>query len=369
MTGQGQQSAFNPRSDQAAQLLRQDLNNRLPPEGRIPESAPVAVGPDGKPPAPLAPEGSYARMAHDQQQAQLRAEQQAAAQEAQANLLATGQPTPQQVVGQQPPAGTPLQQSDGSVAPPLAGGQPQPAAAEAQPQAPQLSENANTRIQQLVAESREKDRQIAEFAAKAGDSEKLKQQVQGLLDERASFLEQNLESMDPEQRAAVLADARMREILDQRDSALLQAIDQRLAPLQQRGQQSDMERTAAKFPGFDMQIHPNLIDTLRAKVPGLTYEMAFKAVAEGDEAVTREQASAVAVPPVVSAGAGPALPRYMPEPTPNPEDALVDYQQRTNKLIASDNPADQRQGYRQLDIALRERLSGASYENKPSVFD
>ncbi len=369
MTEQGQPSTFNTRSDQAAQLLRGDLNRRLPGDQRIPESSPVAVGPDGKPPAPPPPEGSYARMDWDRQQGQLRAEQQAAAQQAQADLLANGQPTPQQVVGQQPLAGTPTQQSDGSVAPPLAGGPLPPAAPGQQPQAPQLSENANTRIQTLIAESRDKDRQIAELAGKAGDSEKLQGQVQNLLDERKTFLEQHMDELDPEQRSAILADARMRELFDQRDSALLQAIDQRLAPLQVQSQQSEMEKVAGKYPGFDMQIHPTLIDTLRSKMPGLTYEMAFKAVAEGDEAVTREQASAVAVPPVVAAGPGPVLPRYMPEPQANPEDALVDFQQRTNKLIASDDSADQRQGYRQLDLAIAERLRGASYEGKPKVFD
>lgn len=255
------------------------------------------------------------------------------------------------------------------MAPPLAGGLLQPAAAEAQPHVPQLSENANTRIQQLIAESRDKDRKIADLAGQAGDSTKLQEQVQSLLDERKTFLEQHMDELDPEQRASILADARMREMFDQRDNALLAAIDQRLGPLQVQSQQNDMEKVAARYPGFDMQIHPALVDTLRAKMPGLTYEMAFKAVAEGDEAVTREQASAVAVPPVVSAGPGPILPRYMPEPQPNPEDALVEFQQRTNKLIASGNPEEQRQGMRQLDAVIGERLRGASYEGKPSVFD
>lgn len=359
-----QTSQFNERSDNAALKLKAEIGARtgqeLPPR-------PVQVGPDGRPPAPPPPEGSYARMEYDQQQAALRAEQAQAAAHAQAAMQ--GQPTPQQVVGQQPPAGTPEQQSDGSVAPPLASGQPQQVSPEGQPPAPPLSEGANARIQQLIAQLRERDAQIAELSASRSELENVKGQVQQLLTERDSFLKSHLEELEPEQRAAVLAEARFQELLDRNNAALLERLQPQLSTLQQQNQQTEMERVAQRYPGFDMQIHPHLIDQLRAKHPTLTYEQAFKAVAEGDEAIPRDVATHVAVPPVVPAGNGAPLPRYMPEPQADPVDELRAFQQRTNELVRSSDAAEQRQGLRQMDQAILERLRGAQYKDKPRIFD
>lgn len=363
---------FNSRSDNAALKLKSELNarNRGVPGWQDLGPSPIAVGPDGQPPAPPPPEGSYARASWDQQQAQLRAEQGAAAQHAQSDMGRGdhGQPTPRQVVGDQPPAGTSEQQSDGSVAPPLAGGQPQPAAPLEQSTNQPFSENANARIQSLIAELREKDHQIAELAASREESTRLRSQVESLQQERDRIMREHLEDLDPETRATILAEARMRELLDQNNRSLLEQLQPQLSTLHQQNQQTEYERLARKYPGFDLQIHPALIEQLRAKVPALTVEMAFKAVAEGDEAVTREHAAHVAVPPVVPAGNGAHLPRYMPEPTPDPNQELMEFQERTFGLIRSDKPEEQRQGYRQLDNLIAERLKGASYEGKPSVF-
>ena len=346
------ETQFNSRSDSAAQKLKQQLNaqNRNNPGWTPLESAPVAVGPDGQPPKPPPPEGSYARQAYEQAQ--------------------RDQPTQRQIVGDQPPAGTPDQQADGSVAPPLTGGQPTPAApAEQPPQPPPLSENANARIQNLINELREKDRQIAELAAARTERDQMREQVSTLQQERERMMQQHLDELDPETRATIMAEARMRELLEQNNRSLMDQLQPQLATLHQQTKQTEYERLARKYPGFDLQIHPALIEQLRAKVPALTVEMAFKAVAEGDEAVTREQAAQVAVPPVVPAGNGASLPRYMPEPQPDPDDELRDFQRRTTELIRSNDPAQQRQGMRDMDVLIRERLRGSSYPGKPSVFD
>lgn len=345
---------FNTRSDNAALKLRQELSGK---GAEISESASVPVGPDGQPPAPPPPPGSYARQALDRQREQARAEQAEVASRAQRDM---------QQIGDQPPVGTPEQQADGSVAPPLTNGQGQPAAPEQSH--PPISENANRRIQDLIAQNRDLERRLAEAAGSAGQLEELKGRLQQLEKERATFMERHLEELDPETRAQIMAEARMREIIAQNNQELLAALQPQLSTLHQQSQQTEYERLAARYPGFDLVIHKPLIEQVRAKNPGLTVEMAFKAVAEGDEAVPREQVARAAVPPVVPAGGGEPIPRYVPEPTSNPEDELVEFQRRTNKLLASQDPLERRQGLRDVDRVLSERLKGASYEGKPSPF-
>lgn len=357
MTEQGQQSAFNSRSDNAALKLKGEIGART---GVDLPSRQVAVGPDGKPPAPPPPPGSYARQAHDQQMLELQRQQQQAL---------AGQPAPQQILGDQPPAGTPDQQADGSQAPPLAPGQPLPAGPESPPHPPQHSDAANNRIQGLISELRDRDRRIAELAGGQADMAKLQEQVSALVSERDNLMQEGLAELDPEQRALVLAEGRMQEIVAQGKTDLLAQLQPQLSTLRQQNQQTEVERVAQKYPAFDLAVHGNLVDMVRGKFPGMTYEMAWKTVAEGDEAVTRDRTSVVAVPPVVPAGNGSPLPRYMPEPEANPDDELRAFQQRTNELIRSSSPAEQRQGLRQMDEAISQRLGGANYQGRPRVFD
>ena len=63
MTGQPPESQFNQRADNAALALKKQLSQERGVE--IPERK-VEVGPDGQPPKPPPPEGSYARQAYDQ---------------------------------------------------------------------------------------------------------------------------------------------------------------------------------------------------------------------------------------------------------------------------------------------------------------
>lgn len=345
-----QTSQFNEASDNAALKIKGELNALF---GKQLESRKVAVGSNGQPLPPPPPPGSYARAAFDQAQQQ----RQSAA--------------PQQPIGTQAPAGTPEQQSDGSVAPPLTGRGQEAVAPEVPSQSsPPPSEKANARIQQLIAAMHEKDRQIAELAASKRELEDVRRQVDSLQQERDKFVREHLDNLDPEQRAAVLAEARFREMLEHNNRQLLQQLQPQLADLQAGRQQSEFERLARKYPGFDMQIHPPLIDQLRAKYPGLTVELAFKAVAEGDEAIPREVAAQTAVPPVVPANRnGAQLPRYMPEPEADPVRELHDFQVRVNELLRSSDPLKQREGLRMQDRLLSARLHGANYKGKPSVFN
>src|SRR5262249_26230845 len=145
-------------------------------------------------------------------------------------------------IGAQAPAGTPEQQSDGSVAPPLTPGNGQAVAPQAPPQtSPSVSENANRRIQDLISEMRDKDRQIAELAASKRELDDVRGQVTALQQERDRFVNEHLDALDPEQRAAVLAEGRFREMLAQNNRMLLEQLQPTLTNLQSQGKQTEYD--------------------------------------------------------------------------------------------------------------------------------
>lgn len=353
---QQQQSQFNQRSDNAALALKQELSNQT---GREIKPSQVQVDADGQPARPLPPEGSYARQAIEQQRAMdAQAAQQAAQQMG-------GQPTPQQQLGDQPPVGTPDQAVDGSVAPPLTQQQPG-AASEGQPE---VSANANQRIQGLVSEKRDLERKLAEALSKSQEHEQLKQQLAAMQAEHQQFLQAHLDELDPEERMRVMMDARFQELLAQHSQQIMQTIMPHLSSLQENVQHTEMQKLAGKYPAFDLVIHGPLIEQFRAKNQNCTIEMAYKAIAEPSELVTREQATShPTVPPVVPPGNGAPMPRYVPEPQADPVDELRQDQQRAYQLLTSENAAERRQGMRDVDDVLARRLAGANYKDKPKVF-
>ncbi len=341
MTEQGKPvSKFNQRADGAALALKGELSQRL---GKDLPSKQVEVGPDGRPPKPLPPEGSYMRSAIDQHRAALAAQQ-------------AGQPTQEQILGDQPPAGTPEQAIDGSQGPPLT-----PAAQPPQEQAPPpLSESANQRIQDLANKLRMKDQELQSAVAQAKAASETQAELQGRLktveEQHSQMLQANLDNLDPDTRAAVLQDARMREYFDKFREQLLGEIQPQLSGLQENRMHDELMRLADKYPSFDVQVHGMAIDSVRGKNPHLSIEQAFKVVAEPEELVTRTVAAAVAVPPVVPPGAGGVQPRYMPEPESNPEAEMIQEAAAARDLMRSANPDDHKKGLRAFDQNIAARL-------------
>lgn len=347
MTGQTQEtkSQFDAQADKAALALRRQVQDR---GAQIADSGAVLVGPDGKPPPPPPPEGSYARMAMDQ-----------AAAQAQRDM---GQPTQEQVLGDQPPAGTTEQSVDGSVAPPLTppGQTPQGTPGDA------LSENAQRRIGELVSKLREKDQalellqhEVAQGQQKAdgatGELEALRAQYQQMVDS-------NLDQLDPDTRAQVMNDARMRDMMGKFEQSILSKLEPRISGIAENQRADEMLALSGKYPAFDLQIHGHLIEAVRAKNPNLSVEQAFLAatVDTPEERQTREAAAAFAVPPVLPPGNG-AAPKYIPEPAPaqsDPEGELRTDAARIAVLRRSSDPLEQKAG---MDLAFKnigERLFG-----------
>lgn len=328
--GEQPPSTFNARADTAALALRRTLNQ----QGRqVPENAPVAVGPDGKPPAPLPPVGSYARQAIERMRAE------------------------QALIGDQPPAGTPEQAVDGSQAPPLLPGQGQPEPAEP------LSPRAERRIKELIDQLREKDQALQQALAegkKTGETvAQMEARLNALSQEHQQMLQANLDHLDPETRMQVMQDSRLGQRLDEFEKRILGRIQPQLQHLNTVAQQSEMQILANKYPSFDIQIHGPLIDLFRGKNPNCTIEQAFRAIAEPEELVTRQAASAAAVPTVIPPGnASMSSIRFAPAPEARSDPAaeLVDEAQRFKALRASSDPAKQKEGMNLAHEHLKRRL-------------
>ena len=320
-------SAFNARSDNAAQSLRASL---VEGGAQMPATAPVEVGPDGQPPAPPPPEGSYMAMAQAQQQ-----------------------------LGDQPPVGTPDQAMDGSQAPPLT-----PAPPQAQPPV-EASPRAEQRIQELVGKLKLQQLEIDQhktLSQQAGESlQQTQERLQALEQQHQQMLQANLEHLDPETRMQVMQDARFNQMFDNLEQRMVQRFQPQFAQLETRDQQREMKDLSNIYPAFDYQVHGPLVDMFRGKNPNCTIEQAYRAIAEPDELVTREAARHAAIPPVVAPGSSSlANARYAPAPEPNanPEADLVAESQQIKELRASSDPLKQKQGMDLVNAHLRKRLGG-----------
>lgn len=348
MTEQGQQpSQFNQRADNAALALKGQLNQE---RGLSLQEQKVEVGPDGKPPGPLPPEGSYARQAIEQQRAAATAQSQQA-------MAQQGQPTQQQILGQQPPAGTVEQAMDGSQAPPLPAAQP--------PQGPgdqdSFSENAQTRFAKLTQQLRDMDRERQAAIAQAKENEttlaNAKSALDSLQQQHQQMLQANLENLDPETRMQVMQDARMQEYFAAFKQDIMNQLQPQIAGLQENRIHGELMQLAEKYPRFDVQVHGPNIEMFRGKYPEVTVEQAFKAIAEPEELVTRGSVAHAAVPPIPApGGVNPAHTRYVAEPQSDPEQEMREESLQWKKLVASTDSADQRTGARLLEKNIADRL-------------
>lgn len=307
MANEGQpESQFNARADQAALALRQSLISK----GRqMPERASVEVGPDGQPPAPPPPEGSYVRMAMEQMQRD----------------QAQQQP-------QQPPAQPPMPRAEDQAEAP----------AEPPPQAPPPSENsdnANRRITELIAQLRDKDRELQQAIATSRQRDEsfaqLEARLNALQSQHDQLIQQNLDHLDPETRAEVLRSAQVQQTMQETERRIMGQLAPLLQRLEEDSIRRELEGIARKYPGFSVETHGPLIQRFRQRNPACTIEQAFRAVAEPEELATTARQSASVVPPIVPPGNGrAATQRFAPteQKKSDPNAELVEEAQRLKKL-------------------------------------
>jgi len=324
---QQQQSAFNQRADNAALNLKDQLGREISArtgERVVLPPTPVPVNADGNPAGPLPPEGSYARnqMEAEQQQAQFAPHPQAAP--------AMGQPQPE------PPH---------------------------QPQE-QTSQRAQERITSLVSQLRSKDQEYQQLQQAqqqhATTAEELRAQLTAQKAMMEQVLEQNLDSLDPEARAQVMADARIRQAQAQSEQRIMRQIAPQLEALQTRNLQLEKQGLSDTYRAYDPMVHDVLIDQFRTRNPNTSVEQAFRAVATHDELTVGEYRSAHAPPPSIAPGSGSATPRYVPNPTnqPDPIQQIRDDAARAAELARSTDPYDQKQATRLWNKNLADRVFG-----------
>ena len=320
------QSAFNQRADNAALSLKdqlgRELSARTGQQVVLPPS-PVPVGQDGQPVGQLPPEGSYARTAIEQQQA------------AQQQQIPQPTPTP----------GAPVE--------------PAP-----QPQEP-VSQRAQERITSLVSQLRSKDQEYQQLqtaqSQQATTVEELQAQLTAQQNQMQSMLEQNMENLDPETRAQVMADARIRQTVAASEQRILQTVAPQLEALQSRNLQLEKSGLSDTYRGYDPVVHDVLIDTFRRSNPNCSVEQAFRACATPEELAVGAGRPAPAIPPTIAPGNGAPSPRYMPQQQPNQVDPVQQIQDdaaRAAELARSTDPADQKAATAMWNKNLADRLFG-----------
>ena len=320
-----EQSAFNQRADNAALNLKDQLGRELSMQtGQqvvLPPS-PVPVNADGNPVGQLPPEGTYARQAIDlqQQQAQL-----------------------QQIPQQAPTQGQPQQQP------------PQ------QPQE-QTSQRAQERITSLVSQLRTKDQEYQQLQQQQSQQATTVEELQAQLTAQKNLMEQtlqqNMENLDPETRAAVMADARIRQTVAASEQRILQTVAPQLQALQQRNLQLEKTGLSGTYQGYDPMVHDALIDEFRRQNPNCSVEQAFRACATPDELSVGGYRPANVPPPSIAPGSGSTAPRYMPQQN-NQTDPVQQIQAdaaRAAELARSADPNDQKAATRLWEKNLADRL-------------
>lgn len=329
-------SQFNARSDRAALSLRQQLQQR---GASIPDSRGVQVDANGRPPAQLPPEGSYARQA-------LEAQRQAAA------TRQAGQLQQDDDIQMQPQDPQATLQGD------PASGQPN-AMPTAEEQA-QLSANAQRRISQLTEDLRRKDQELQRILQEAERNKSSLGELEAKLDalsaQHSQLLQNSLDTMDPDTRTQVLLDGRLHEAIAASEQRLMSQILPHLKALDRQAIDAEIRQLAAKYPGFQVDIHGPLIETFRQSNPRCTVEQAFRAVAEPEELQLAPQVRASAVPPAVRPGNGRVQSRYVEQRQSNPEDELVEEARQLQKLMRSTDPDDKSKQQRALHEHLSRRL-------------
>lgn len=325
---QPQQSAFNQRADTAALALKdqlgRELSTRTGQQVVLPPS-PVPVNEAGNPVGQLPPEGSYARQAFDQQQ-QL-AQQQAVQQAQHAQDPTQGSPPPEP---------------------------PQPAE--------DLSPRAQERISSLVSQLRQKDQEFQQLQQQQSQQSSTVEELQAQLTAQKNLmqnvLEQNLENLDPETRAQVMADARISQQVALSEQKILRTVGPQLQRLVERNEQLEKSQLSGRYRGYDPGTHDVLIDEFRRGNPNCSIEQAFRAVATPDELSVAGNRPANAPPPQMPPSNGSTAPRYIPTPSQqvDPAEQMRADAARAAELARSLDPQDQKEANRLWHKNLSDRL-------------
>lgn len=301
----------------------------------------VPVGEDGQPEKPLPPEGSYAR--------QIIERNRAATAQARAAMNPQFDAPPEEQPGA--PNGQPSEQ-------------PEPPADQ------QLTPNAQRRFGELSQTLRQKDQELQATLARQRQAEQAAieaaHRAEAAETRYQQLVQQNLEHLPPEDRAAVLQEARLQETMGQLEQRLMGKIAPVLDGIQSRAAQADRSRLSQKYQGYNPQVHDQLIDVFRQSNPNCSIEQAFRAIAEPEELVV-SAGRAPAIPPIANPAPGNRAPRYVPSASQqsSPEKETEEDRERAFKLARSTNAQDRRHVGPAFDKLIRSKLGGTLPGQRP----
>lgn len=302
----------------------------------------VPVDASGQPERPLPPVGSYARQIIERQRA------------ATAQRRAQSDPQPDAPPDEQQGA----HNNGQSDAPP------------GQPADQQLTPNAQQRFGQLTQTLRQKDQELQATIARQKQTEQeaadARRRAEAAEARYQQLVQQNLDHLAPEDRAAVLQEARLQESMGQLEERLMGRIAPVLNGVTERNAQADRAKLSDKYEAYDPQVHDQLIDIFRERNPHCSIEQAFRAIAEADELTVR-RGRAPAVPPIANPAPGNAAPRYVPTQTQqtSPEQEIEQDRQRAYELARSTKAADRRHVGPAFDRLIRSKLGNTLPDTRP----
>lgn len=320
--------SMNPRADSAAERLKTMMG--------LPQSKVRDANYSNQEP----PEGSYAARAlqKQRQEAAQRAEEMQDLQRIPPNVTNPGEP------GEVP--------SDAVTAPTGA-----PSAVEE----PELSPRASERIAELARQRRDFEQRasIAESERQrlAQENEAMLSQLKRLQEEYHNVLQANLDHLDPEDRARVMAEANARQVADSVEKRILDKMQPIMDAIEQNNLQMELQRLAAKYPGFDLHAHATEIVAFKKANPSLSIEQAFRALASDEEIRTNASPQ---VPPVVAPRGTRGTSHIVEPPPKDPNLDLIEERNRWRELARSASPEDRKQADKMLQDHLKKRLFGGS---------
>lgn len=204
------------------------------------------------------------------------------------------------------------------------------------------------------------DAERAEKEALARKLEAIEAEKLHLQQERDQFMEQNLESLAPEERHRFLVRQESQRLKSELREEIRREIVPHVQELARERRQREIERVAAKYPSYDAGRHQPLIDVFQEVNPGSTAEMAFKAIAESWELQPNGSPARGHVPPVVVPTPGGALAKFMPSSSSGDkeEQRLREQSMLLRAQAGSSNPEERAKAMSTATQNLAERLKG-----------
>lgn len=179
----------------------------------------------------------------------------------------------------------------------------------------------------------------AERAKEAEQSAAMKRRLDELEAQNRQLMEQQFESMPPEERAAILARSEVNRGLQQIEERITQKFQPAFQRVDEERAYREIERVAHRYPAFDFEKHMPLIEVFREANPACSVEHAFKAIAEDHELQSANGRPARRTPPPVVVPGRPTTSKMdVQPPAEKEEQGLVEGARRVREAAESQDP-------------------------------